>query len=55
MLYFKKCVVCGRNVRKLYLNSDGEPRYCDSCYLYFNTPRRIDGWIKSILKLAFKR
>lgn len=55
MLYFKKCSACGKTVRKLYPNSHGEPRYCDSCHLYFNTPRRIDGWIKSILKLAFKR
>ena len=55
MLHFKKCSVCGKKVRKLYPNNLGEPRYCDSCYLYFNTPRRIGGWIKSILKLAFKR
>ena len=55
MLHFKKCSVCGKKVRKLYPNNLGEPRYCDSCYLYFNTPRRIGGWIKSILKLVFKR
>ena len=55
MLYFKKCFACGRTVKKLYPNSHGEPRYCDSCHLYFNTPRNVGALLKRFLKLVFKR